>query len=154
MSDHDEGALIQEWDEVAAEVSSIPTRRVLDDVSRARARADEAGGYFRDYTDTDAGAQQLWSEQDQVRAEAQARNGRRPWLSQLMVTVGVVALLLRPQEAFSSRAPQLRGALLQVAELAVAWVEAIDGREQEKRMERMQRKPWLLRLRDWWRNRR
>jgi len=154
MAESDEGAMMMEFDEVAAQASTGTTKRVLDDVARARSSVDGAQGYFRDYTDTDSGAAQLWSEQDQVRAESQARSGRRPWLSQLMVTVGVVALLLRPQEALSSRAPKLRGALLQVAEVAVSWVEALDGRETEKRMERMQRKPWLMRLREWWRSRR
>lgn len=153
MTDDNDGALVQEWDEVAAEASTVPTKRVLEQVAQARARADGANGYFRDYTDTDSGAAQLWSEHDQARAEGQARSGRRPWLSQLMVTVGLVALLLRPANPYAGRSDKLKAALLQVAELAVAWCEAIDGREQEKRMERMQRKPWHLRLRDWWRAR-
>lgn len=149
----DQQAEVLEFDEAVASVSSGPTKQVLEHVGLARARADETHGYFRDYADADTAAKVLWTASDQVQAEVSATTGRRSWLGQLFVTVGLVSLLLGTGP-YSER--RLREALVQVAELAVAWIEAIDQRTNEKRVTMMAMKPPSLwwRLKRWWRERR
>jgi hypothetical protein len=144
MTERDEGDLAQEWDEVAAEVSTGPTKRVLEQVARSRSSADERAGYFRDYIDTDTASTQLWGMHPQSRAESMATSGKRPWLAQLMARAGGVAILIRPQGSVPTR--DVRAALVRVAEVAVSWIEALDAREQEKRVARMQPKPWWRRV--------
>jgi hypothetical protein len=128
---------VQEFDEVAAEFAPGATRAVLSEVALARAEQDDSEGYFRDFADTSADMSSVSrSPEDWAKLRRLATSGKRPWLAQLAMRVGAVEQ--------SSDLSRLRSSLLAIAELCVAWVEALDRRELEN-------KPVPMKPRAWWR---
>lgn len=129
---------------LASGPSALATRSVLVAVSRQRARDDEDLGWFRDYADSSAESLALVSPRLERDARPLAQNGRQAWFAQLLYLVGRVSGVLRAWPASSFRAADLRGDLLALAALCVAWVEAIDRRQDGH--PKPQPAPWWRRL--------
>ena len=141
---NDDGAQVQEFDEVAAEFAPGATRAVLSEVALARAEQDDSEGYFRDFADTTADLSAVThSAGDMVKLRAIATAGKRPWLGQLLLLVGFLELIHLPGPDVKK---SKRGALIRIAELCVAWVEAIDRRELENKLVPMKPRAWWRRL--------
>jgi len=117
-----------ELEELAKSTTSTKSRQVLDEVARLRSSEDERLGYFRDYPDHDSQSLALWHSAATVEANAIARGPKRPWLAQLAVTFGALVFCLQPQVPVEERERRLRAALLAMTAVAVAWIEALDGR--------------------------
>lgn len=115
----------QDFDSHALVLTGPRTDAALQALRRARERADEQLGYFRDYPDATASEAQLWSNQAQSAAVGAERAGHS-WLAQLFVAAGALWLALRLPSALPSHV--LRARVLAVAAVALAWVEAIDSR--------------------------
>lgn len=153
---HDDENLSGEVDEVDPKdrtrieefhpVAATPTKKTLAAVEVQRGADDSEAGFFRDYPDGVAGTMfagpslpaDLREVQHARQALADAKRVARPsWRHLLSLEVAI---------AFAARDERmLRLALVKVAAVAVAWVEALDMRREEKRIETV-RLPWWRRL--------
>lgn len=148
----DEGATrdntrIEEFHPVAA----TPTKKALALVEAQRGADDADAGFFRDYPDGVAGTMfagpSLPADLREVTHARQAlkdakRVAKPSWRHLLSLELAV---------AFAARDEKsLRAALVKVASVAVAWVEALDRRQEEKLAE-VVHLPWWRRLLARWR---
>jgi len=128
-------------------------KKVLNEVALERQKQDGTEGFFRDYLDGTAGrlpmGPTISRERENAleigRREAAARKtGKLTWRHQLETHAAVV--LCEPSEE------TLRRKLVELAAVSVAWVEAIDRRKDEKRIEKKihARLPLFERIRQWW----
>ncbi len=138
----------EDFDPVAS--LSVPLmRKILDEVSRARSVEDNIHGFFRDYPNGTAGQMvsgpTLARERQNAR-EAETREktagGRLTWRHQ--IEAAVMLMIAEENEA------KLRVRLVHLAALTVSWVEALDRRKDEKRIEKKMRPTAGSRLARWW----
>lgn len=135
------GGMFEDFDAIAASVTPEQTSRALVAVSDCRRLDDEARGYWRDYPDMRTG--------DPVPPYMPPVIGGRDidsWWMQLNRRVAAANPL---SYQYSSAVEPEKEALAAVAAVAVAWIEALDRRE-EKRV-RMSPPPvrWLYLFRRW-----
>jgi hypothetical protein len=125
-------------EEVSGGLSAPAWRKVLGDVGAERAAQDDAEGYLRDYRDgtggSAAGCPTLARDREAAREAARraadaTRSGAVTWrhLSEAS-HAGVVASPVASGE--------LRAQLVRHAAVVLAWIEAIDRRADEARIDR------------------
>ena len=99
---------------------SVITDRVLQEVLAERIRQDERWGVQSHPDGTGMNYQRHLAEEERAACEAAFRSGRGTWRHVMAEEIA---------EANAEKDPaKLRAELLQVAAVAVAWVEAIDRR--------------------------
>lgn len=146
----DEGVEDLEFDPVTALAGPL-MKKVLNEVALTRQKQDGEHGFFRDYANGTAGtlpmgptvSREREHASEMVRREGQGlKSGKLTWRHQLDVAHAVVVM--------EGSEESLRRKLLELAAVSVAWVEAIDRRKDEKRIE-MKRAPprWYVRLARW-----
>lgn len=140
------------FDPVAALAGPL-MKKVLNDVALERQRQDGQDGFFRDFADGTAGRalhgptvsrdRDAAREATRRRSEAE-RHGKITWRHQLDEAHGFAVE--------EGNEVQLRARLVALAAVSVAWVEAIDRRKDEKRIEKKIRAqlPLFERIRQWW----
>lgn len=126
---------------------------VIDEVRKALARQDASIGMFRDFADGSAGralhgptvSRDMDAEREARRKRLDAeRTGRITWRHLLDEAHASVVS--------SGPEPRIRAQLVELAALAVSWIEAIDRRKDEKRIELKRRPTWWARLKAWFRS--
>lgn len=139
--------LSDDFDPVVALAGPL-MKKVLNEVALRRQQEDGQEGFFRDYADGCAGqaingptlTRDKQNAREAVQRTQQAGN-RVTWRHQLEeATLRVIA---------TGDAEDLRSDLIVTAAICVAWVEAIDRRKDERRIERKRRLRWHQRLRNW-----
>lgn len=110
----------------AAVIAAPALRSALADVAKQRHRDDGEEGYFRDYRDgTEVSGMDLLSFEEAAKRRKKA-GSQVTWRHQLDCAAAYVAMKRDERE--------LRTALVNLAALSVAWVEALDRRKDEKRI--------------------
>lgn len=155
MSEEGEAGELAEFGDGMSALSAPLMKLVMKDVVRERGRQDGDLGAFRDYPDGTAGRAvhgPTISRDRESSSEAQRRRhqadtvGKTTWRHLLEEAVGYVIA--------EGREKQLRDNLIQLAAHSVAWVEAIDRRKDEKRIEAKTRAKWWTRVIAWLRRKR
>lgn len=151
--DTEEVGDLGDYDPVTALAGPL-MKKVLNEVALTRQKQDGEHGFFRDYANGTAGtlpmgptiSREREHASEMLRREGQGqKSGKVTWRHQLDVAHALVVV--------EGTDESLRKKLLELAALSVAWVEAIDRRQDEKRIERKvqraKRGLWLSRLVDW-----
>ncbi len=127
-------------------------KAALDDVAKERAKQDGELGFFRDYADGTCGralyGPTISREQEGVREARRklfdaSRAGKLTWRHLLEADL---------LETFTESDPEkLRAALVVLSSRAVSWIEAIDRRKDEKRIEKkmLRQLPLFPRIAQW-----
>ncbi len=157
MNDEDELSDVSDDFDPNGAIGGPALRVVLNDLAGSRRRMDSDIGLFLDFADGTAGRalhgptisrdKEAAVEANRRRAQAD-RSGKTTWRHRL-------------EEAFTEVVAEgnekhLRRRLVTLGAETVAWIEAIDRRADEKRIERKQiaRLPLFTRILAWWRRRR
>ncbi len=120
-------------------------KKALDDVAVVRGLDDQLEGLFRDYPDGTAGRTisgptltRDKQRQFETRRDLRTSGSKQTW--RLMLESATADVIAEAEEKM------LRARLVALAALAVSWIEAIDRRKDERRIEKKLRPSWWARL--------